>query len=157
MTHEPNWERRARSMNYTIHPIPFFTLANQFQLRTNPLNARATTFDQCWNSTIFFYNVHQKLNGIHDNGIVQGFPTWGSGPPVGSRDLKKGVAEANLRRQKMIFSIWEGEIIIKYQEIRSHHLKMIIMIVVKIFAWGSPLSRHWRRWSKRLGNPGIVE
>ena len=64
--------------------------------------------------------------------LVQGFPTWGSGPAG-------GVAAANLRRQKKkIFSIWKEEIITKYHQIRRHNLKMIIMIVVNISAWGSP-------------------
>ena len=66
--------------------------------------------------------------------LMQGFPTWGSGPGTlgGSRGLQKGVAKTNERIKIIFFSIREGEIIIK--------IPLIISQISKLSSWS------WSRW-----------
>ena len=54
--------------------------------------------------------------------LGQGFPTWGS--PGGSRGLIKGVTEANVKIKMSLFSIREGEIIIKNTTNNKPNLKI---------------------------------
>ena len=52
---------------------------------------------------LYFHDLQQQT-------LVQGFPTWGSGPSGGCEPLKRG--KANVRIQIYFFSRWEGKIII---------------------------------------------
>ena len=77
-------------------------------------------------------------------------------PNLGGREAFKRVAEANVRIKITFFSIGEAKIVMKYQFNNKPNLKIIIMIMVKISAWGSPNLQYLDmggRGSKRLGNP----
>ena len=65
--------------------------------------------------------------------IAQGFLTWGVGTPGGHETLK-----GKFKKTTNDFFNMGREIIIKYQQIRSQNLKMIIMTMVNIGVWGFP-------------------